>query len=138
MARGKTPIATTISLDGPFFSRDPAKTFRKNVREYMAALAEQGESDVKAQLRQGEAARAPVSRGVGRVSHHVRGRAQSLRGKPWASTAVVSVNNSGWSQAEGIALMAAAAEIESRTRVFKRTTSRLRKLRKTVDLTEGM
>lgn len=139
MARGRTPIAQTIDLSGPFFTHDPRKTFRKNVRELMAHVAEEMEADVKAQLQQGEGSRKPL-RDIRpeRVSGHVRGRTVSLRGKPWAVTAVVSVNNSGFSRAQGKRLMAAAASLERRGHAFRRTASRIRKAIKSVDLTKGL
>ena len=75
-------MVTTISLKGPFFQADPARTFRQNVRVMMRAVAAEGEADVKAQLRAGESQRYPLGMGMGRVSHHVVGRVASLTGKP--------------------------------------------------------
>jgi hypothetical protein len=121
---------TTITYDGPFFRNDPAKTFRQNIRGMMDAVAAEGERDVVAQLRAGEASRRPVSNNVGRVSEHVRGRTRSLAGKRWAVTAVVSVNNRGWSRAQGIALMAAAAGLERRVGAFRKTKNRIGRARK--------
>lgn len=123
---------TSIDLSGPFFEKDPAKTFRQNVRVMLAALAEEGEEDVKGALRLGQFGRAPISAGVtpARVADHVKGRVRSLKGKPWAMNAVVSVNNSGLSQRQGKALMAAASKLEGQTHAFRRTTSRLKRSRK--------
>lgn len=125
-----TKIATTISFEGPFFQRDPAKRFRQNVAKFMEQVAEVGESDVKAQLNAGMAGRSPISAGVSpsRVSAHVVGRTSNLNGKRWAVTAIVSVNNSGMSRRQGVALMAAASVLEGRYRAFRRTTNRLRKM----------
>lgn len=129
MARTKT--ATVISLEGPFFEKDPVKTFRQNVRVLMDNTAELGEADVKAKLRQGEPRRLPM-RGIQpeRISGHVIGRTSNLAGKRWAVSAVVSVNKSGSSKRQGTTLMAAAATIERRDHVFRRTTARLRRARK--------
>lgn len=129
MARSK-PI-TTISFDGPFFRYDPVKTFRQNVREMMDAVAAEGEKDVVAQLRAGEARRRPVTLNVGRVADHVRGRTRNLAGKRWAVTAVVSVNNRGWTPAQGMALMAAASRVEGQTHAFRKTKNRIGRSRKT-------
>lgn len=129
MARNK--IATTIDMTGPFFTYDPAKTFRQNARVLMAELAEEGESDVKAQLRQGQAVRKTLRYvDPDRVSDHVVGRVKSVRGKKWALNAVVSVNNIGLTPRGGRQLMAAASGLEARTGAFKRTTSRLRRAKK--------
>ncbi len=129
-AAGRTRITTTIDTSGPFFTKDPAKTFRANIRELMDALALEGAADVIAQLLSNQSRRAPI-RIVEppRVAGHVVGRTQNLRGKRWQATAVISVLNVDLTKAEGTALMAAAAEIESRDHVFRRTTSRLRRAR---------
>lgn len=123
----RTKIAQTITLDGPFFTKDPAKTFRQNVRVLMDAIAAEGEEDVRAQLRQGQGSRAPIFALNDRVSDHAIGRTRSLTGRRWAVSAVISVNNSGFTKKEGTSLMAAASSVEQRTRAFKRTTSRLRR-----------
>lgn len=128
----RTKIASTIDMGGPFFTYQPGKTFRQNVRVLMADIAREGEADVKAQLAQGQATRKPMRLvDPDRVSGHVVGRVKNLRGKPWALNAVVSVNNSGLTKAQGQQLMAAAASIEARFHIFRRTSSRLRKANKT-------
>lgn len=126
----RTRVTTTIDLSGPLFAKDPAKTFRQNVRDLMDAVVEQGERDVVAQLRAGEAARRPM-RGISpdRVSGHVRGRTSNLAGRRWAVSGVVSVNNRGFSPKQGITLMAAAARLEQKTHAFRKTTARLRRAR---------
>lgn len=119
-----------VDMTGPFFKSDPAKTFRKNIRAFMDEVAELGEADVKAQMKVGEGARAPIRRlAPAHVSAYVVGRTSNLSGKRWAVTAVVSVNNSGFTKAQGISLMAAASEVERQTGAFARTTRRLRKAR---------
>jgi hypothetical protein len=120
---------TSIVLSGPFFTNDPRKTFRQNARVMLDRLSEEGEADVKLQMHAGQSGRAPIAVGGGRVADHVIGRVQSLRGRAWQVTAVVSVNNSGLSRAGGISLMAAAANVERETHAFRRTTSRLRRAR---------
>jgi hypothetical protein len=98
----------------------------------MAAVAAEGEADAKAQMASGQGGRYRIqAAGVtpGRVSGHVVGRVQSLTGKPWAVTAVVSVNNRGYSKKQGTSLMAAAATVEAETHAFRTTKSRLRKAR---------
>lgn len=137
MAR-KPKHATTIDLSGPFFERDPALTFRRNVRELMDQIAEAGESDVKAQLAQGQSSRYPLGMGLGRVSVHVVGRTQSLAGKRWAVTAVVSPRTTGLDAKRAIKVMAAASWLEESTGAFKRSASRIRKASKLNNLTEGM
>jgi len=129
-ARRATPRnTTTIKFDGPFFTGDPAKTFRQNIRAFMDVVAAEGEADVKAQLAVGEGSRAYIrALPAQRVSDYVRGRTSALSGRRWAVTAVVSVNNSGLSRGQGISLMAAASRVEGQTGAFRRTASRLRRL----------
>jgi hypothetical protein len=133
-------FVTTIDKSGPFFTNDPAKTFRQNIRVLMDAIAKEGEADVKAQLQAGSSGRARISALGDRVADHTVGRTSSIGGKRWAVTAVVSVNNLGWSRAQGISLMAAASMVERETHSFRRTTGRLRRARaiNTAELLRGI
>lgn len=133
-------IATSIDKTGPFFTHDPAKTFRQNARVMLEAVAAEGQEDVRVQLRAGESTRAPINLLRDRVADHAIGRVRSLSGKRWALTAVISVNNSGFSRREGISLMAAAASVERRFHPFRRTASRLRSARAVnqAELAKGM
>jgi hypothetical protein len=124
-----TRFKTSIQFKGPFFDRDPAKTFRANGRKMIAAAVAEGERDVIAQMQRGQGDRERIRLLGDRVSDHVIGRVKSLGGKPWAVTGVVSVNNSGFSPAEGVSLMAAASRVEAQTHAFRRTASRLRRAR---------
>lgn len=128
----------TVKLEGPFFKKDPRRTFRQNVRDFMDEVAALGEAEVKAGMRAGEGSRAPVSGGVqpARVSGHVVGRTRSLSGRRWAVSAVVSVSGHGLPRKQAIALKAAAANIERRQRPFARASSRINRIKK--DLAEGL
>jgi hypothetical protein len=42
--------ATTIDFSGPFFDKDPDKTFDENLGEMLQAMAEEGAQDVRAQI----------------------------------------------------------------------------------------
>ena len=118
----------SVEMRGPFFTRDPAKTFRQNVRTLMLEVANEGAKRVIARLRAGEDKRRPLSIG-GRVADLVEGRTHSLRGKAWLVTAVVSVNTAGRTAAEATAILAGAARIESREHPFRRVTSEIRSSR---------
>jgi hypothetical protein len=124
-----TKITTTIQKTGPFFAKDPGKTFRQNARILMAAVAFEGERDVRAQMQAGNARRRPISRLGGHASDHVLGRTAGISGRPWAVSAVVSVRNTGFSPIQGVSLMAAASRVEQETHAFRRTTSRIRRSR---------
>jgi hypothetical protein len=131
-------IITSIDKSGPFFKGDPLKDFRSNVREFMDVIADEGERDVAVQLRAGESTRKPISSGVqpARVSAHVVGRTEGLR--DWTYNARVSVRNRGLSDRQGVALMAAASLLEGRTHAFRRTTGRIRRAGRKVDLLKGL
>lgn len=68
------------TFSGPFFVRDPGKTLYANLRRMLEAIAQEGETAVQA--------RYPVYTGAGQAG--VRGRAESLSGKRWATSAVIS------------------------------------------------
>jgi hypothetical protein len=133
---------TELTKSGKFFEVDPAKVFRQNVQDFMAAVAREGEKDVQGQLRAGESGRFPLGGGIrpGRVSGHVVGRVHSLTGKHWTSTAVVSVNASGLDGKQAIKLKAAASGLEAREHAIRRTAGRLRRSAavNTADLFKGL
>jgi hypothetical protein len=121
------PRSVTTILKGPFFEKDPGKTFRQNIRVMMDAVAAEGQADVRAQLQAGQGSRFPLGGGLrpGRVSGHVIGRTVSLVGKRWAVSAKISVNNRGLSPKQGVKLMAAASYLEGQTHAFRRTKGRI-------------
>lgn len=115
------PVGVSIKarFEGPFFTRDPKKTFRQNIRDFDEALAREGEAAVRQEI-------APRSK---RVAERVRGRTSSLGGKRWQVSSVVSVDTSGLPRKEAIAIMAIASRIEGEIHVFRRVTSALRRQR---------
>lgn len=92
----------TVHLNGPFFQRDPGKTFREDARRFMDRVAEITEAEVRHRMEGGgpEAdATAPF----------VQGRTRSLSGRRWACTARVSVSTAGLSPAMAVRRQAIAA-----------------------------
>ena len=79
---GSARRGVRIEYSGPFFEKDIRKTFRQNARELVAAIAEDGASMVRSNL--------PRSAEAPHYADYVEGRVKSLKGKPWALTAVVS------------------------------------------------
>ena len=130
--------ATSIDMTGPFFTHDPRKTFRQNVRTLMIAVAREGEDDVKTQLASGK--RDPISGGLGRTTDYVVGRAASVGHRPWEVTAVVSVNTSRLATEGAITVRAAASVVEAKTHAFRKTTGRIRRARSInrVELLKGI
>lgn len=119
---------TSIRKDGPFFRRDPEKTFRGNAHEMMKAVARVGAEDVRGQMRVGEANRAPIRALGDRVSDHVGGELRRYpAGSPYS--AVVFVVNRGFSRDDAISMMAAASRVESQTHAFRKTAGRISRSR---------
>lgn len=117
---------TTVDLTGPFFTKDPRKTFRQNARVMLQAIAEEGEAAVKA--------RAPYYTGRSgdpnaHIRDFIRGRVVSLRGKPWALTAVVSslfhMYNTDNGKHYGY-----GRKLDRKTRFFRRGVATVRKQRR--------
>jgi hypothetical protein len=111
-----------VELDGPFFQGDPGQKLGARIRQMHSGLAQEGQRLVRQALQAGQSGRQPM-RGVSpnRVAEHVIGRVESLTGKGWRASAVISVNNSGLSARGGISLMAAASLLEGRFHPFRRT-----------------
>lgn len=80
----RSKYGPSISYSGPFFEKDIRKTFRVNARDLVAAIAEDGERMVRADLTPGH------GRVTGDYAEAVQGRVKSLRGKKWEVTAVVT------------------------------------------------
>lgn len=133
-----TRITSKIDFSGPFFQRDPNKQFAENVRDYLQEVVDMAAADVRQQLQAGESGRAPI-RAIGpraRVSQFIRGRVESLTGKPWRYHGVVSPDRTGLDAKQAIALYAAASRVERRIHAFARTARATR--RQKTDLTKGM
>ena len=126
-----------VDFKGPFFIRDPSKTFRANVRDFMDAVAAEGERDVRQQI---EARRGSMKHYTGHTAEHVRGRTKSLAGKRWAVTAVVGMDTSGMDRKQAIRTQDAAASVESRFHPLRRTTAAIKRGRaaQMANLTKGL
>lgn len=119
----------SIDLSGPLFAREPGQTIHHNIRRMLEGIAEEGEETVKAAY--------PVVTGRGRAG--VRGRVESLTGKQWALTAVISQTfvypwpGGGPKQYRG-------GKTERRHGMFRRTAQALRASREVLgaNLTEGL
>lgn len=124
----RTSFRTSITRTGPFFRRDPGKTFGDNAHAMMLAVAREGAADVAGQLAAGNAARAAISALGGHVSDHVEGE---LRRRPAGRnyTATIFVANRGFTRREAKSLMAAASEVEGQTRAFRKTAGRISRAR---------
>lgn len=127
----------SVELSGPFFTRDPRQTVRQNIRRMMDALASEMEAGVKSGM---DAASGGIPLWTGWTRDHVVGRTQSLSGRRWGLTAVVSANTAGMDRPGAIRTKAAAASIERRFHPFRRTTARARRARAVLaaNLTEGL
>ena len=100
MARARPTLG--ITLEGPFFERDPRKTFRANIRTFMARVAEVAEAETRRRMAAG-------AREGAHTAPFIVGRTHALGGKKWAVTARVSVSTVGQSRPEAIRRQAIAA-----------------------------
>ena len=138
MARqSETLTQFKVELSGPFFTRDPRKTVKGNIRKMMANLAQEAEDAVRGQIQE-HASSMPYYTGWSR--ERAIGRVESLGGKDWAATMVVSANTSGMSRKDAIRTKAAASGIERRWYPFRRTSTAIRRSRAILaaNLTEGL
>lgn len=90
-----------VTYEGPFFSHQPGRTFRQNIRAFMDRVAEVGEADVKSRLTGSAEAES--------TAPHVVGRTRALSGRRWACTARVSVSTVSLDRAQAIRRQAIAA-----------------------------
>ena len=119
---------TTISFTGPFFEKDPGLTLRENMRVMVAAMAEEGATDMQAQIR-AKAGSMPYS--TGWTADHVYGHTKSSKtGRPWALWAAVSQDTQGMDAKTAIRTMAAASSIGLRWDPWRKTRNRLTRSRK--------
>jgi hypothetical protein len=130
---------TILTMKGPFFDHDPAKTFMENVHVMMVAIKDEGAKDVQGQLRQGAGNRAPIRKLGDRVADHVGGELRRAPSGPGFS-AVILVINRGMSKAEAISMMAAASFLEGSLHAFRKTQGRILRARAVnqANLTKGI
>jgi hypothetical protein len=131
----KRQAAIQVDLSGPFFTRDPGKTVKGNIRRMMIALGDEGDRAVSEAI-----SGLTLPHSTGWTLDHVVGRAHANSGNPWWLTAVISANSSGMSAKDAIRTKAAAASIERRFHPFRRVNSALRRSRAVLaaNLTEGL
>jgi hypothetical protein len=132
---------TSITKSGPFFTKDPLKTFDQNATAMMEGVAKAAEDDIRGQLRAGQSGRWPLSGGLRphRVADHVHGRVVSVDGKRWHRWAAVSILEPGASRSDAVALAAAGSWLESTTHAFRKTKGRVSRARVVnTDLLKGL
>ena len=152
MAKYAKRNVSTIDYSGPFFTKDPGKTFEENIDAMMKAMAMEAWKDVRAQIYQRQP-QMPYWTGFStkriarRMIHPWKtGRAYSL---VWASTdglpgrpeaRAASGNRSQFRGNAAAIVHAAQATIEARWHPYRKTTNRLRRSRAVnrAELTKGM
>ncbi len=120
---------TTIRFTGPFFTVDPAKTVRRNIRGMIAALVKEGEKDVEDHYPTLTGRGKAGIRGV--VSRDIDGP-RGLRGTIFQSHVYAWAGRSQGNYRGG--------KTEAKYHMFRRTASRIRGMRAVVgaDLTKGL
>lgn len=116
-------FATTITRTGPFFEKDPAKTFRQNADVLMEAIASEGERDVQAQT---SAFKAPS----GAFREGVKGRTHRLDGAPFKHPGVVVSQTRVYAWKSAGSRQYRGGKAEAIYHLFRRTRSRIRAVNK--------
>lgn len=130
-------VTGSVELSGPFFTKDPGKTLRGNVRDMMDALAESMEADVRGAIAANAGSMPNYS---GWTWAHTRGRTVSRSGKRWGTWARVSAYTEDLGAKDAIRTKAAAATIERRWHPWRKAKSNVYRARAllTADLTKGL
>ena len=84
---GGNRFKTTMDLTGPFFETDPTKTLEENARRMLAAMAAEGQADVRAQIRPHNRQTRMVDAGY--MEEGVFGRVNKLDSSPFAKPSMV-------------------------------------------------
>lgn len=131
-------ITTKVTLEGPFFTKDPGKTFYANLGDMLDKLAGEMEDQVRAQIGQHEGAM-PFWTGWSR-DHAIGYTTSAQTGKHWATWAAVGEVTAGMDAKHAIRTKAAAASIERRFHPYRNVKSGVYRARAliTADLTRGL
>lgn len=139
MASQAKRLELRATLAGPFFEKDPTKTFRQNLRDMMDALAKEAEKDVRAQITSAH------------VNPNVKGYTTGTKtSKRWATSMAVNLLPTG-TKAESIQNAAilygrrkgnhgTTVGIEAKSHPFARTARAIRSMRAIMaaNLTKGI
>jgi hypothetical protein len=118
-----------MTTSGPFFRRDPVKTFRQNLRTMMDELAQEAAATAQAAYPIGPS-------GAGRRG--IVGRTKNLRGQRWAVTAVVTrAHVYPWRHPKPPGAQYRGGTTGKPARAFSRARSSLRRRIRT-DLAKGL
>ena len=138
MTKGYVSVTTKVELRGDFFTKDPAKTVRGNIRDMLEALSDEMEHETRGQIAD-HASQMPYW--TGHTLRQTKGYVTSPKtGKRWQLWAAVGVVTTGMDKKDAIRTKAAAATIERRWHPFRRVKSGVYRSRAVIsaDLTEGI
>lgn len=116
-------FVTTIKRTGPFFTHDPAKTFRANADVLMEAIAREGEADVQAQT-------SAFKHPSGAFREGVQGRTHRLDGAPFKHPGVVVSQTHVYPWKSGAPKQYRGGRAEAVYHMFRRTRGRIRAVNK--------
>ena len=104
---GQVAVTTRVTLEGPFFAKDPSKTFYQNLHDMLENLAQEMGENVRSAIAS-HATEMPYW--TGWTLRTVEGYTQSKQtGKHWATWAAVGTVTAGMNRADAIRTKAAAA-----------------------------
>lgn len=124
-------------FSGPFFTKNPGKTVRANIRDLMDSLARESEDQLKEAIGGLESS---MKHPTGWTREHIVGRTSSLTGSRWGLHMVISANTNHMTRHDAIRTKAAAAGIERRWHPFRKLASALRSSARIgrFDITKGL
>lgn len=115
-----------VELSGPFFTKDPSKTLLENVQAMLEAVSREGETMARSLT--------PVRTGF--TQSGIVGRVQSMTGKKWLMTSIISQQHVfPWAGhgARGFSGRGEAAyrggKLEAKLHMFRQTAQALRSSR---------
>jgi hypothetical protein len=135
---GQTRTTATVILEGPFFTKDPGKTLRRNVMDMLDKLAAAMEEEVRRQV-EGHAGAMPHYTGWSR-DHTIGYTTSGRTGRRWTTWAAVGAVTAGMSKKDAIRTKAAAVTIEQRWHPYRSVKAGVYRSRPilTADLAKGL
>lgn len=131
-------VTAKVTLEGPFFVKNPGKTFYQNLGDMLAKLAEEMQTEVEAQIA-AHASEMPFYTGWSH-DHAVGYTTSAKTGKHWATWAAVGSVTAGMGRDDARRTKAAAASIERRFHPYRNVKAGVYRARAliTADLTRGL
>lgn len=131
-------LTSKIELSGSFFTHDPVKSYRANIRDMLEALSVELEGQVKGEI---EAHQGEMPRWSGWSRDHTKGYViGAVSGRRWQYWAAAAAYTAGMDTKDARRTKAAAATIEKRWHPYRRVKAGVYRARALIsaDLAKGL